>query len=235
MLLQRKTLLDDLQAQGETFNEDLFWAFKCLKTVEFSESFKRYIEDKKSEWEEGANMTAPELCKAAQTKFKHLLEAGKWRFTTTITPIVTEPKEPKDKKDTKFIALAAAVKELVKNMSKSTTLNNSDSQKSKWKFEAPASGNGTEKEVNSKIYWWCDGGASKNHKPMYCRHKPAECKKQNHSSTSDAKPVPKPPSNENKGEPKLKINNNLATALAALDKVLQSSTNSDEEDEQDFS
>jgi hypothetical protein len=77
MLLHRKTLLDDLQAQGETFNEDLFWVFKCLETVEFPDTFKRYIEDKKSEWEEGMNITAPELCKAAQTKFKHLHEGGK--------------------------------------------------------------------------------------------------------------------------------------------------------------
>jgi hypothetical protein len=69
---------------------------------------------------------------------------------------------------------------------------------------------------------------------MYCRHKPAECKKQNPVSTSDAKPAPKSSSTENKGEPKLKINNNLATALAALDKVLQNSTNSDEDEEQDF-
>jgi hypothetical protein len=61
MLLHRKTLLDDLQAQGETFNDDLFWAFKCLETVEVPDLFKRYIEDKKSEWEEGLNITAPEL------------------------------------------------------------------------------------------------------------------------------------------------------------------------------
>jgi hypothetical protein len=233
MLLHRKTLLDDLQAQGETFNDDLFWAFKCLETVDVPDSFKRYIEDKKSEWEEGLNVTAPELCKAAQTKFKHLLEAGKWKLPTN--SIVIEPKESKEKKDAKFIALVAAIKELAKNVSKSNTSSNSESQKGKWKFEAPESGNGTEKEVNSKTYWWCDGGVSKNHKPMYCRHKPAECKKQTPMSTSDAKPAPKSSSNESKGEPKLKINNNLATALAALDKVLQTSTNSDEEEEQDFS
>jgi hypothetical protein len=51
---------------------------------------------------------------------------------------------------------------------------------------------------------------------------------------SEVKSAPKPSTNENKVEPKLKINNNLATALAALDKVLQNSTNSDEEDGQDF-
>jgi hypothetical protein len=70
---------------------------------------------------------------------------------------------------------------------------------------------------------------------MYCRHKPADCKKQESTLTSDAKSAPKPATTQSNAEPKLKINNNLATALAALDKALHTSTNSDEEDEQDFS
>jgi hypothetical protein len=118
------------------------------------------------------NITAPELCKAAQTKFKHLLKAGKWKLNMNL--IIAEPKDSKEKKVTKSIALAAAIKELAKNVSKSNASSKLESQKSKWKFEAPESGNGTEKEVNSKTYWWCDGGVSKNHKPMYCRHRPAE-------------------------------------------------------------
>jgi hypothetical protein len=68
MLIQRKTLIDDLHAQGEIFSDDLYWAFKCLETVENPAVFKCYIEDKKSEWEEGTDITAPELCKAADCK-----------------------------------------------------------------------------------------------------------------------------------------------------------------------
>jgi hypothetical protein len=41
ILLHRKTLLDDILAQGEVFNEDLYWAFKCLETVKEPESFVR--------------------------------------------------------------------------------------------------------------------------------------------------------------------------------------------------
>ncbi len=178
------------------------------------QSSKCYIKDKKSKWEDGVNIMAPKLCKATLTKFKHLLEAGKWKFTST--PIVTESKE---KKDAKFTALATAVKKLAKNVSKSKASKFSESQKNEWKFEAPETGNGTEKEVNSKTYWWCKGGSSKNHEPIYCRHKPVHCKKQ--ESTSESKPVPKPSSNESKSEPKLKINNNLVMALATLNKVLQ--------------
>jgi hypothetical protein len=115
MLLHRKTLLDDLHAQGEVFNEDLYWAFKCLETVEQPDSFKHYIEDKKSDWEEGGVITASGLCKAAQTKFRHLLKAGKWKFTTTAANATSSA----SKEDPKFIALVAAVKELLKMLASS--------------------------------------------------------------------------------------------------------------------
>jgi hypothetical protein len=39
MLLYRKTLLDDILAQGEIFSEDLYWTFKCLETVKEPETF----------------------------------------------------------------------------------------------------------------------------------------------------------------------------------------------------
>ena len=94
MLLQQKTLIDDLHVQGEVFSDDLFWAFKCLETIEDPATFKCYIEDKKSERKDGVDITAPELCKAAQTKYKNLFEAGKWKLTN-VTP-ATAPKEKED-------------------------------------------------------------------------------------------------------------------------------------------
>jgi hypothetical protein len=237
MLLHRKTLLDDLRAQGEVFNEDLYWAFKCLETVEQPESFKRYIEDKKSDWEEGGVITASELCKAAQTKFRHLLEAGKWKITTTAANATSSA----SKEDSKFIALVAAVKELSKVVGKQPET--SDNQKNKWKFEAPAAGASIEKEVNGKSFWWCNGSDGKNHKPMYCRHKPTECTKQPSKqppeNTSNAEQKNSNTINNNasganaptsKAGPKLRLNNNLSTALAALDKALQNSSTSDSED-----
>jgi hypothetical protein len=64
---------------------------------------------------------------------------------------------------------------------------------------------------------------------MFCRHKPQECKEQEKnnksSSSTDAG------NNESKSKtsaPKLKLNNNLAAALAALDGVLKQSTDSDQ-------
>jgi hypothetical protein len=174
MLLYRKTLLDDILAQGEIFSEDLYWTFKCLETVKEPETFVRYIEDKKSEWEDGINMTSEELCKFAETRYRHLLKAGS---SSSSIAASAESKE-KNKDDQKFLALVAAVKELAKNPSKPKESGTQDTQKSEWKFEQPETGNGTEKIVNSKTYWWCVGGVTKNHKPMYCRHKVADCRKQ---------------------------------------------------------
>jgi hypothetical protein len=243
MLLHRKTLLDDLRAQGEVFNEDLYWAFKCLETIEQPETFKRYIEDKKSEWEEGGLITASELCKAAQTKFKHLLEAGKWKFANT-TSGASNAALSAQKDDGKFIALAAAIKEIAKSVGRQPE--NPNNQKNKWKFEAPAAGTPIEKEVNGKLFWWCNGSDGKNHKPMFCRHKPTECKQQpskqklENSNGSEQKSNHGGVNNNNGGTtiasksgPKLKLNNNLSTALAALDQILLNSTSSDAENSED--
>jgi len=55
--------------------------------------------------------------------------------------------------------------------------------------------------------------------------------------TIDQKSVPAPSTDTStqKGpEPKLKLDNNLVTALAALDKVLQTSTHLDDDEEKDF-
>ncbi len=236
MLLYRKTLLDDILAQGEVFSEDLYWTFKCLETVREPDSFIRYIEDKKSEWEDGVNMTSEELCKFAENRYKHVFEAGKWKFSSVLSG--AEPKE-KDKEDSKFIALVAAVKELSKVVGKQP--DNSDHQKNKWKFEAPVSGASIEKEVNGKSFWWCNGSDGKNHKPMYCRHKPTECtgqqSKQKPENINIAEQKNTNANNNANGSnaitpkagPKLKLNSNLSTALAALDKALQNSSSSDYE------
>ncbi len=244
MLLYRKTLIDDVLAQGEIFNEDLYWTFKCLETVKEPESFVRYIEDKKSEWEDGMNMSSEELCKFAETRYKHLFESGKWKFTSLASG--AELKE-KDKENSKFITLAAAVKELAKNMTKSSE--NSNGQKNKWKFEAPTAGASIEKVVNGKSFWLCDCSDGKNHKPMYCRHKPAECKQQQSKQKPDVQGSGEPKINSGnnsanangsvaiipKPDPKLKLNNNLSMALAALDKALHKSSSSDTDSaDQDF-
>ena len=110
MLLHRKTLLDDIQAQGEIFHEDLFWAFKCLETVQEPNAFVRYIEYQKNKWEDGADLTTDELCHSAETKFKLLPKARTWKLTNSEDPA-------KSKEDEKYLALAAAVKELAKNAS----------------------------------------------------------------------------------------------------------------------
>jgi hypothetical protein len=143
--------LDDIQAQGEVFHEDLFWAFKCLETIEEPNAFVRYVEDQKNKWEDGPDLTADKLCHSAETKFKLLSEAGKWKLINPTKGSI------KSTEDAKFLALVTAVKELAKNSSTSTKSSiSNDNKKSKWKFEAPAAGESTEKEVDGKTFWWCD-------------------------------------------------------------------------------
>lgn len=148
----RKTLIEDIFAQGEAFNDDLYWTFKYLETVQFPNAFVRYVEDKKSEWEDGAILTSDQLCNSTETKFKHLFEAGKWKYASFSLPSETKVK---DKEDAKFLALAAAVKEFAKNDTKS--LESSSSSKNNWKYEAPPFSGPFEKQVNGKTFWWCTG------------------------------------------------------------------------------
>lgn len=104
----------------------------------------------------------------------------------------------------------------------------SDGQKNRWKYEAPAEGAPIEKQADGKMFWWCNGQDGKNHKPMFCRHKPQECKEQERkkqvSFVEAVTTEPKPKASA----PKLKLNNNLATALAALDGAQKQSMTSDQ-------
>jgi hypothetical protein len=178
------------------------------------------------------NMSSEELCKFAETRYRHLLEAGKWRPTPVTSSAEMKVKDEKDKENPKFLALVVAVKELVKNATKSSE--NADAQKNKWKFEPPAAGASIEKQVNGKTFRWCDGSDGKHHKPMYCCLQPSECKeqgksKENQGQNGNGNGEAKLSQNAKGVTPKLKLNNNLATALAALDSTLQSSTGSDVE------
>jgi hypothetical protein len=76
---------------------------------------------------------------------------------------------------------------------------------------------------------------------MYCRHKPTECtgqqSKQKPENINIAEQKNTNANNNANGSnaitpkagPKLKLNSNLSTALAALDKALQNSSSSDSE------
>jgi hypothetical protein len=124
------------------------------------------------------------------------------------------------------------VKELSKQITKPSI--KAESQKNQWKYKAPTAGASMEKQVDEKMFWCCTGLDGKNLKPMLCCHKPQDCKEQGKSkqvSLTDAV------NNETKPKmsaPKLKPNNNMATALAALDGVLKKSTNSDQEETSDM-
>jgi len=169
MLLHRKTLLDDIQVQGQVFHDDLFRAFKCLETVQYPVTFIHYIEDKKTKWEEGSDLTAAALCKFAERSLDISLRlASGYLLPLLHLSIIRRKKTPNS------LHLLLRSRNLQNLFPKSG--DNHDNQKSKWKFEAPAPGASIEKEVNGKKFWWCTGLDGKHHKPMYCHHKPQDCK-----------------------------------------------------------
>lgn len=92
----------------------------------------------------------------------------------------------------------------------------SDSQKNEWKYEAPAHGASIEKTLNGKTFWWCNGSNGKNNKPMFCRHKPTDCKeiKDVKETTSSVEIMSTQQTKET--TPTLKLNNNLATEAATV-------------------
>jgi hypothetical protein len=76
----------------------------------------------------------------------------------------------------------------------------------------------------------CNSTDEKHHKPMYCYHKPCDCKEQIKTKNEYGQPKysdGEPTQNEEEAAPKLKLSNNLTMELAALDNALKFSTETD--------
>jgi hypothetical protein len=61
----------------------------------------------------GSDLTAVELCRFSETKYKHLFEAGKWKLSSVVST-----NDSVNKEVAKFVALVSTVKELAKDASK---------------------------------------------------------------------------------------------------------------------
>lgn len=75
------------------------------------------------------------------------------------------------------------------------------------------SGASIKKQINGKTFWWCTGSDGKNHKQIAkSKGKKKNGQGQPEIGSSDIKPI----QNAKGIVPNLKLNNSLATALAAL-------------------
>ena len=171
-----KVTQDQLSARGETTTDLLANLFKGYLSSR-DPSFRRYIEKKQEDYDDGTAFTVDGLMNSASNKFKLLVESGKWMA-------------PSDEQ-AKIIALEAKVNKF-ENKGKSSTTSSSgkanpkkfgsgkSSKKSGPKKEIPAwmtkwpgkdfvDANRT-KQVEGRTYWWC-----RVHK-RFCMHQTNQCK-----------------------------------------------------------
>jgi hypothetical protein len=220
-LQEYMALSSEIIAQGGTIEDDLHHTFISLETVVTPNAFVRFIEDIKSRWEQNLsnNLTADELRLAAETRFTHLKESGKW---TKSKPVANKPEE--EASDQKFLALVAAVKELAKAKDGNEQRTGGKGGNDKWKYEEPKDTKTIKKEVAGKTYWWCTGKNGENHKKMWCRHEPNTCngtRPEKKGTPAAAAPAAAAPADESKPVARLKANKSITAALAALDEALK--------------
>jgi hypothetical protein len=192
-----KVTQDQLAARGETSNDllaNLFKGYLSSKDV----TFRRYIDKKQEDYDDGTPFTVDGLMNMASNKFKTLVESGKWMAPTD--------------EQAKIIALEAKLSKMgtrtaqssSNNRSSTQKKNNSKSSKKKggkkeipdWMTKWPGkefveSGKSMVKE--GRTYWWC-----KKHK-RFCMHKTSECRLPSNSSGGGNQKPPPGPSNNNNG------------------------------------
>ena len=187
-----KLTQDQLAARGETSNDLLANIFKGYLTSRDS-TFRRYIEKKQEDYDDGTAFTVDGLMTLASNKFKTLVQNGTWMAPTA--------------EQSKIIALEAKLSQMTKgtpssnssssNKGKQTQKGNNQSnagrnqgksngKKSgkkelpawmkKWPGRAFVDADQT-KVVEGRTYWWC-----KKHK-RFCMHKTSECRLETSSNS----------------------------------------------------
>jgi hypothetical protein len=168
-----KNQMGSLEARGETTMDLLANLFKAYANASDRE-FKQYIKKKEEEYDDGDDIPPTVLMQKALTKYKTLVEKGKWNA-------------PSDE-ETKIIALEAQLKKLTrkpttgdsKGKSNNKTAgnkgrkdNNKDQKKENtkpaWMTVKPKEGEPKKKTVDDKEYFWCHKHES------WGRHKAEDC------------------------------------------------------------
>ena len=183
-----KVTMDQLAARGETTQDLLANLFKGYLSCRDA-TFRKYIEKKQEDYDDGVAFTADGLMTSASNKYKILVQSGKWMALSD--------------EQSKILALETKLSKMGKSGSSSSNNPNSNSTKStnkgknskssgksskgKGKRETPAwmtqwpgkdfVNNNQPKVKDGKTYYWC-----KNHK-RFCMHKTSECRMSNPSSS----------------------------------------------------
>ena len=161
------SLHDALLARGEVSNDLLVNLFKGYKASS-DRRFVAYIEKKEEDYEDGtATITPQQLMTLAKNRYEVLVEKGMWNAPSA--------------EEEKIMALESTIKKL--QSSKRKTPNNDQKKGEKkganiknrvqpaWVNEKPKPGEAKTKEVEGKVWHYCE------HHGRWTHHKTDECKK----------------------------------------------------------
>lgn len=130
--------LNALLGRGHTSDELLLHLFKGYANAS-DETFVRYIEGKREDFEDGEEITAEDLMQSALNKYELRSQMGTWCSA--------------DKKTQRIVALEAELKDLQANAA--TVPSKSRREEFAWKKVKPKKGEPTTKTVSKKVYHWC--------------------------------------------------------------------------------
>ena len=188
--LHVEDLVAQLAARGLESNELLINLFKAYQTCE-DEVFKRYIEAKENQYDDGTPMIASDLMKVALTKYQTRLDSGEWQALSAeqekIVALEARLKKQEQQLSKKDKQKKKPDKPKKKRPDKAKQQEKKRINKPKWMLTPPSK---EEKEqgkkvVDGKEYHWCD-----KHK-AWGRHKSEDCK--GLGFKPDYKPENKPP------------------------------------------
>jgi hypothetical protein len=208
-----KVTQDQLAAQGETTTDLLANLFKGYLSSR-DPTFRRYIEKKQEDYDDGATFTIEGLMNSASNKFKLLVESGKWMA-------------PSDDQ-AKILALEAKVNKFGNKGKSSNSSGNGksgsgkSSRRSGTKKETPAwmtkwpgkefvDANKT-KTMDGHVYYWC-----RVHK-RFTRHQTSECnlaKAKANRANGNARGPSSPPSSPPNSPPFIHVDK-IHTGIACV-------------------
>ena len=176
-----KSQRGSLEARGETTTDLLVNLFKGYK-ASADEKFVNYIESKEDDYNEGYDITPDALMELAESKYKTLLESGKWKQQSAA--------------DRKIIALTAKLDLLQAKPEKTPSSKGATRTKEKkktdgyitdkWFLTAPKEGEPAKQQKGGKDWWWCPNHAENG---KWVRHEPAACEQPKRSEAPPVVPV----------------------------------------------
>jgi hypothetical protein len=168
-----KVIQEDLRARGQNPDNILPQLFSTYYSCEGTNSpLGRFIEFLENSYNAGTAMTASDLMRQVEEKYKELKERQ----------LVQGPK-----KDEELLALKAELEAIKKTPKRNNSEGGGEGKqkKTKWMFVKPKDREPKSKKVGDKDYHWCDG-KDDAHKPKWVRHHPRDCGRRDQGTSATA-------------------------------------------------